>query len=160
LVRDALVVALTLLIGLLLTLWSQALLGMSQLVDWLALIILYWVIALPTRVGLIYTITSGLAFDLMTTAPLGYHALVHVVVCVFGQLISLRMRKMDVFSQCALVFLIVGLAHFVDTFLATLSGFTQAATSPLLTAFVSACMWPVILICLRFLRRSQGMTEW
>lgn len=159
-VRDAAVVTLTLLMGLLLTLWSQALLGVSQLVDWLALIILYWVIALPTRVGLIYTITSGLVLDLMTTATLGYHALVLVVVCVFGQLISLRMRKMDLLSQCGLVFLIVGLAHFVDTLLATLSGFGQVAPSPLLTAFFSACIWPAVLIALRFLRRSQGMTEW
>ena len=158
--RDAVVVAFTLVMGLLLTLWSQALLGLSQVIDWLALIILYWVIALPTRVGLIYTIASGFALDLMTTTPLGYHALVLVVVCVFGQLISLRMRKMDLFSQCALVFLIVGLAHFVDATLATLSGFSQTATSPLLTAFFSACFWPAVLVTLRFLRRSQGMTEW
>lgn len=158
--RDAVVVAFTLVMGLLLTLWLQALVGLSQLVDWLALIILYWVIALPMRVGLIYTIASGFALDLMTTAPLGYHALVLVVVCVFGQMISLRMRKMDLFSQCALVFLIVGLAHFVDATLATFSGFAETATSPLLTAFFSACFWPVVLVALRFLRRSQGMTEW
>lgn len=158
--RDAVVVAFTLVMGLLLTLWSQALVGLSQVVDWLALIILYWVIALPTRVGLIYTIASGFALDLMTTTPLGYHALVLVVVCVFGQLISLRMRKMDLFSQGALVFLIVGLAHFVDATLASLSGFAQTATSPLLTAFFSACFWPAVLVALRFLRRSQGMTEW
>lgn len=158
--RDVVVVTFTLIMGLLLTLWSQALVGLSQLVDWLALIILYWVIALPTRVGLIYSIASGFALDLMTTAPLGYHALVLVVVCVFGQLISLRMRKMDLFSQCALVFLIVGLAHFVDATLANLSGLAQTSTPPLLTALFSALLWPAILVGLRFLRRSQGMTEW
>ena len=42
----------------------------AQLIDWLALILLYWVVALPARVGFSYAVGAGLILDLLNDAPL------------------------------------------------------------------------------------------
>jgi rod shape-determining protein MreD len=159
-IRDALVVLFTLLIAILLSIWTAELSGLPLLIDWVSLVLFYWVVALPTRVGLAYALLTGFTYDVLSASPLGHYALVMSLVCLFGQLICLRFRKMDALSQIALVFMLAGVARFVDVWLASFE--TQAATMtpPLVTALCSALVWPFVMQILRYFRRYHGLTEW
>jgi len=159
-IRVALIVLFTLIIGLLLSIWTAGLSGFPHLIDWVGLILFYWVVALPARVGLSYALLSGFSLDVLSASPLGHYALIMTLICLFGQLICLRFRKMDAVSQVALVFMVAGVARFLDVWLASFESASVAVTPPLLTAFCSALVWPLVMLVLRSFRRYHGLTEW
>ena len=132
----------------------------AQLIDWLALILLYWVVALPARVGFSYAVGAGLILDLLNDAPLGHNAMVFCVIVVCAQLTYLRLRKLDRVSQMAVAFLVIGVAHFVETWLNLAAGYPSNSVSPITTGLLSALVWPAVLSVLRRFRRYHGMTEW
>lgn len=150
----------TFLVGFCLTLWMIDIARVAQLIDWLALILLYWVVALPARVGFSYAVGAGLILDLLNDAPLGHNAMVFCVIVVCAQLTYLRLRKLDMVSQMAVVFLVIGVAHFVETWLNLAAGYPSNSVSPITTGLLSALMWPAVLSVLRRFRRYHGMTEW
>ena len=117
-------------------------------------------VALPARVGFSYAVGAGLVLDLLNNAPLGHNAMVFCVVVVCAQLTYLRLRKLDMLSQIGVVFLVIGVAHFVDTWLNLAAGYESNSVSPIMTGLLSAVMWPVVLSVLRRFRRYHGMTEW
>jgi rod shape-determining protein MreD len=159
-IRDALVVLFTLLIAMLLSIWTADVSGLPLLIDWVGLVLFYWVVALPARVGLMYALIAGVTFDVLSASPLGHYALIMSLVCLFGQLICLRFRKMDTLSQIALVFMLAGVARFVDVWLASFEAQAVTVTPPLLTALCSAVVWPLVMQMLRYFRRYHGLTEW
>ena len=159
-IRDALIVLSTLLVAMLLSIWTAELSGLPLLIDWVGLVLFYWVVALPTRVGLVYALLTGFTYDLLSASPLGHYALIMSLVCLFGLLICLRFRKMDALSQIALVFMLAGVARFADVWLASFETQAVTVTSPLLTALCSALVWPLVMQVLRYFRRYHGLTEW
>lgn len=159
-IRDTLVVLFTLFIAMLLSLWTADLSGLPHLIDWVGLVLFYWVVALPTRVGFSYALLSGFTLDVISASPLGHYALILSLVCLFGQLIYLRFRKMDVLSQIILIFMVAGTARFVDIWLASFETQSTAVTPPLVTALCSALVWPIVMSMLRYFRRYHGLTEW
>lgn len=150
----------TLFMGVLLSVWTGGLFGLPLVIDWVGLILFYWVVALPGRVGLSYALVSGFTLDVLSASPLGHYAMIMIIICMLGQLICLRFRKMDGISQVALVFMVLGLARFVDVWMASFESGSVTLTPPLLTAFCSALMWPVVMRLLRYFRRYHGLTEW
>ena len=159
-IRDSLVVLFTLLIAMLLSIWTTEVSGLPLLIDWVALVLFYWVVALPARVGLTYALLTGFTVDVLSASPFGHYALIMTLVCLFGQLICLRFRKMDILSQITLVFMLAAVARFIDVWLASFETQAVAVTPPLLTALSSALVWPVVMQILRYFRRYHGLTEW
>ncbi len=159
-IRDALVVLFTLLVAMLLSIWTADVSGWPQLIDWVGLVLFYWVVALPARVGVTYALLTGFVFDVLSASPLGHYALIMTLVCLFGQLIYMRFRKLDTLSQIALIFMLTGVARFVDVWLASFETQAVTVTPPLLTALCSALVWPLVMQILRYFRRYHGLTEW
>lgn len=60
--------------------------------DWVALLMLYWVLIAPRRVGLFTPFLTGLALDTLTGALLGQHALALLLVVYLSQRFYLRLR--------------------------------------------------------------------
>ena len=47
--------------------------------DWVAMIVIYWVIALPQRVGMLSAWVTGIAMDILLGSLIGQHALSYVI---------------------------------------------------------------------------------
>lgn len=122
--------------------------------EWVALVLIYWVIALPHRVGIVSAWATGLLLDVVEGVTLGQNALSLSVVAYVGLVLYQRVRMYAGWQQAGIVFVLIGLHQLVNYWVQTL---TQAQVVPsllfLLPALVSALLWPTVLLLLRYCRR-------
>ena len=121
--------------------------------EWLALVLVYWIIALPHRVGIFTGLLLGVMMDVLEGAVLGQNALALVVVASLSLILYQRMRVTNLWQQAAMVFLLVGINQLICQWIQNLQGVAAQTPLFLLPAFTSALLWPVILHVLRGLRR-------
>ncbi|MDE0757416.1 MAG: rod shape-determining protein MreD [Pseudomonadales bacterium] len=121
--------------------------------DWLGLVIVYWTLALPDRIGLLTAFFVGLLADLISGSLLGLHAMGMVMVSSFALAAYQRIRMLAVWQQAILILLILTLVQIVSLLITVqLSGRTFSWLT-FLIPLVSALVWPWIFLGLRALRR-------
>lgn len=123
--------------------------------EWTALALIYWVIALPHRVGLVTALLLGVLVDVLEGATLGQNGLALTVVAALSLTLYQRLRVYNLWQQSAVVFVLVGIHQMICQWVQTLQG--AGATSPmfLLPALSSALLWPFVLHFLRSARRRH-----
>lgn len=121
--------------------------------EWMAMVLVYWLIALPDRFGLGSAWFCGLLLDIVEGAPLGQNALALGVMAYVCLLLYQRLRMFTPWQQAGVVFVLVGMQQLLCNWIQALIGFTSPDLQFLLPAFSSAILWPVVLVILRFLRR-------
>lgn len=117
------------------------------------LVLLYWVLALPHRVGVFTAAIVGLWVDLVDGSPLGALAIGSVAAALFVQVIYQRMRQFNLVKQSLIAAALVALALVIENWLQTAVGLPPQGPAYLLSALVSVPFWPVIRRFLRSLRR-------
>lgn len=126
--------------------------------EWMVLTLIYWVIALPHRVGLIIAWILGLMMDVLLGDLLGQHGLAFVVVAYVAQSLYQRLRMFTVWQQSGIVFAIVGLNQLINFWVENIAGIAEWSLWYLLPSVVSALLWPWIYLVLRYLRRVFDVT--
>ncbi|MFV0477175.1 MAG: rod shape-determining protein MreD [Parahaliea sp.] len=121
--------------------------------EWMALVLIYWCIALPHRVGVVVAIIAGIAMDLLEGALLGQNTFALAVVALLSVSLYQRLRVFSLWQQSAIVFLLIGVHQLVCQWVQTIEGVGTGTLLVLLPAASSALLWPVILHILRTLRR-------
>ena len=121
--------------------------------DWVAIVVLYWVIAVPQQVGMTTAWVAGLLVDSVTGNLLGQHALGLVIVAFTGLTLYERLRMFSMLQQAFIVFVTVSIAQLIDLLVEIMTrdaAFTLWVFGP---AVVSALLWPVAFDVLRAIRR-------
>ena len=126
--------------------------------EWVALILIYWAIALPHRVGILTALVLGILLDTLEGAVLGQNAFSLVVVAVLCQTLYQRLRVFSVLQQAGTVFVVIGINQLVCQWVQNLEGVGSPSLLFLLPAVSSALLWPVVLHVLRSLRRHYWVT--
>ncbi len=126
--------------------------------EWLALVLIYWVIALPHRVGMLSALVLGVMLDALEGAVLGQNAFSLVVVALLCLILYQRLRVFSVLQQAGTVFVLVGINQLVCQWVQNLEGVGSPSMVFLLPAVSSALLWPVVLQVLRRLRRHYGVS--
>jgi rod shape-determining protein MreD len=121
--------------------------------DWVALVLIYWVIALPQRFGIMLSFLVGLLLDVLEGAMLGQHALSLSVTAYLGLVLYQRLRLFNMWQQAAVVFVMIGTNQLVGLWLQNLAGLAPRGALFLMPVIVSALLWPGVMSLLRFLRR-------
>lgn len=121
--------------------------------EWVVLVLIYWVIALPHRVGLITALLLGLMLDLVEGAVMGQNAFALVVVALLSVLLYQRLRVFSLAQQAGVVFVLAGINQMICQWVQNLEGAGASNLMFLLPAFSSALLWPFVLHLLRGLRR-------
>ncbi|NNC54811.1 MAG: rod shape-determining protein MreD [Pseudomonadales bacterium] len=121
--------------------------------EFLALLVVYWVMMAPFRVGMVYAFCMGLLIDLFAATPLGQQALGLTVIAYLVFLIHQRMRMFSVLQQSVLVFALLGLYQLLKFWIYGLSGGAYASPALLLPALSSAICWPFVRLFMDRLRR-------
>jgi rod shape-determining protein MreD len=121
--------------------------------EWPALVLIYWTIALPHRVGLLSALAVGIGLDVLEGAVLGQNALSLMILSILSLALYQRLRMFNVLQQAGTVFILVGINQLICQWILNLQGAGIPSLLFLLPAFSSALMWPVVLQCLRSLRR-------
>jgi len=121
---------------------------------WVALVVLYWVLALPAQVGVVLSWVSGLLLDIVVNAPLGQNALALAVLAYITLLLYQRLRMFTRWQQAAVIFVLIGVNQMLGHWVQNLTGTASPNLLFLLPALVSALIWPAVFSLLRFLRRN------
>lgn len=122
--------------------------------EWVILVLIYWVMAMPHRVGILWAWCIGLIVDVLHGQIIGQSGLILVIVTFFMQHLYQRLRMYLMWQQACVVFLLVGMSEFIKYLIQTaIAGHTPASMMYLLSAFVSALLWPCVFLLLRAMRR-------
>ncbi|NLY59276.1 MAG: rod shape-determining protein MreD [Gammaproteobacteria bacterium] len=120
---------------------------------WLAMVVAYWVMALPHRVGLLTAWVAGLATDVLFGELFGQNALVLVMVAWLVLLLYQRIRRFPLWQQSLVMLPVLGIAQMVSLWLSSLVGNRPPTLLYLLPALVSTVLWPWMFTVLRLIRR-------
>ena len=126
--------------------------------EWVALVLIYWTIALPHRVGILTGLVLAILLDTLDGGALGQNAFVLVVVALFSLTLYQRLRVFSVLQQAGTVFVLVGINQLVCQWVQNLEGVGSPELLFLLPAVSSALLWPFVLHILRRLRRHYMVT--
>lgn len=121
--------------------------------EWIAMVLIYWVIATPHRNWIAVAWSCGLIVDVLRGSLLGQHALSLIVVAYIGTSLYQRMRMFSVWQQGIIVFAIVGLSQLITYWIDSISGSGTWSLLYLLPSVVSALLWPSVYASLRAVRR-------
>jgi len=152
-----LVIPLSLLIGLMLLIlplpdWAQI-----YRPDWVALILIYWSMALPKRIGIWFAFFIGLLVDVTQSTLLGQHSLALVIIIFINLNVYQRVRVLSLPRQALYVMLLLIINQLV---LVLIEGMLQRNTP--LMAFIGPpltgmLIWPWLFILLRDIRRKAHL---
>ena len=120
---------------------------------WLALVLVYWALALPERVGVGAGWFAGLLHDAMVGTLLGQHALGLALVAFFTVKLHLRLRVIPLWQQGVSVLVLVLLERGLTLWIQGILGVPGEWHQALWPALVSALLWPWVFVLLRDLRR-------
>lgn len=120
--------------------------------EWVTLVVIYWVMALPHRFSVGKAWLAGLFMDALMGTLLGLHALVLAVIAYLTLLLHNRVRMFPRWQQALSIFLLTGLSLLLFLWLRNIVQVTPKPWTYWLPALTSACVWPAIYHFLRFLR--------
>ena len=126
--------------------------------DWVAMVLVYWVIALPHRVGISMAWLVGIAVDVLLGSPMGQHALSYVLIAYVVASLYQRVRMFSVWQQASILFVLLWLNQLVEFWIESIVSVTDWSFWYLLPAVSGAFLWPSVFLILRYLRRRTGMT--
>ena len=148
------VIVLTFVIALLLTViplpdWARYLRP-----DWVGLVLIYWCMALPDRVGVTTGWFAGLLVDMLTGSLLGQHALSLTVVAYVTLKFHLRLRLVPVWQQSLTVLVLLILHQLLALWISRLIGRPGVPLYFWAPSLIGMMLWPVVHGLLRGMRRS------
>ncbi|WP_425356751.1 rod shape-determining protein MreD [Vreelandella populi] len=156
--RGTLLIWLSLLLALCLQVMPLADVWLIWRPDWLGLILIYWCVATPQRVGVLHGFVLGILLDLIEGSPLGLNALTLSLLAFLSALVYQRMRAYSLFQQAILVFVLLGIIQLIEQWLRTLMGPFSIYLAFLLPSFIGALLWPWLFTMLQVLRRRLGIS--
>lgn len=150
------VIVLTVLVG-----WALALLPMPEWAapfrpEWTLIVLVYWAMALPSRVSIGWCWLAGLGLDVLMGTLLGQHALALALVGWVVARMHLQVRVYPEWQQALVLVALVGMYEFVLFWTDGISGSrSEVRWGPVLT---TALLWPWALVLLRRVRRRFSVT--
>lgn len=112
--------------------------------EWVAMVVIYWVIKSPAKVGVVVAWSSGLVLDILEGNLLGVNALSLAVVAYLVLTMHQRIKLFPLIQQSFTVFLVVGIHLMIGHFIRNLVSDSVSGMAYLIPAFSSAVVWPVL----------------
>jgi rod shape-determining protein MreD len=125
---------------------------------WVTLVLIYWCLSVPHRVGVVVGWTVGLLLDALTGTLLGQHGLGLALVAFLTLRLHLRLRVLPLWQQGATVFLLVLLDRAFSLWVTGIQGMATEAVSIWAPAATSTLLWPWLFVVLRDVRRRYPLS--
>jgi rod shape-determining protein MreD len=125
-------------------LWGRA----AWMPDLLALVLVFWSIHQPLRVGMGLAFLLGLCMDVHQAALLGQHALAYTVLSFLAIAIHRRLLWFSVPSQALQVLPLFAAAHSIELLVRMVAGASFPGFLMFAAPLIEALLWPVVSIIL------------
>lgn len=116
--------------------------------QWLALVLIYWCLMAPERVGITSAWTGGLLLDAMTGNLLGAHALSLSLVAFITLNIYQRTRIFTLWQQSLVVLALITLEHLIQFWIIGVSRETTPGIEYWLPPVIGLLIWPWLFIAM------------
>jgi rod shape-determining protein MreD len=116
--------------------------------DVLAVVIVFWSVHQPLRIGVVAAFLFGLAVDVHQTSLLGQHALAYTALSYFAITIHRRLLWFKVPSQAVQVLPLFFASHAIELAIRLLAGGSFPGVTVILAPVIEAALWPVVSVLL------------
>lgn len=122
--------------------------------DWVLLVLIYWNMATPEKLGVFNAWILGLFVDVLTGRLLGLHALVYALISYACLKFHKRLRQYPVAQQSLYVFFFLLFSQMLIFWIERIQSNIEMALSFWLPVLVGTLVWPLVYSALRFIRLS------
>lgn len=136
-------IALTVVLGLLLNM-LLGLVGWRWLPDVLAIVVVFWNVYQPRRVGVVLAFVLGLALDVHESALLGQNALSYVVLSSLAMVVQRRLLWFPLREQTLQIVPLFLVASLIEWAIRLIVHDVWPHWSQLLVPFIQAALWPLV----------------
>ena len=126
--------------------------------EWLAMVLIYWCMAVPNRVGVSIGWLVGLMLDVSRDALLGQYALAFALIAFLTLHLHQRLRNFPIWQQALSVGVLITLESLIVLWIKGLTGQSPGIWKMLVPAFSSLLFWPLIYLLLRNMRRAYQIS--
>ncbi len=125
--------------------------------EWVAMVLIYWCMAMPSRVGIWTGWMLGLVLDVLQGGLLGQHSIGLALVAFITLSLHQRLRVSPLLQQALAVALMLVLYRLLWLWIGVVTGQQAAQVMVWLPALSSMLLWPWLFILLRDLRRRASV---
>ncbi len=125
--------------------------------DWVLLVLFYWCLAVPDRVGVGLGWLAGLALDILYYALLGQHAMAKAFVAFVAIVEYRHIRLYALWEQCIVVLLVASVDIGITVWIYYVTSDIEIQLVYWQSALTSCLLWPVVYTLLRLLRHRTGI---
>lgn len=126
--------------------------------DWVALVLIYWSMALPKRVGLWFAFITGLIVDVTQGTLLGQHSLGLLIIIFVNLNVHQRIRVMSLANQALYVLLLLLINQLVVVWIEGMMQRQPPVMAYFGPALTGMAIWPWVFIVLRDIRRKAQLS--
>ena len=116
--------------------------------DVLALVIVFWSVHQPTRIGIGAAFVFGIFMDVHQSAMLGQHALSYTMLGFLAIMAHRRLLWYPVLSQAVQVLPLFALSHLVELVIRMIGGGVFPGWTLMIAPVVEAALWPLVSVLL------------
>ena len=112
--------------------------------DFVALVLVFWSIHQPNRIGMGSAFFMGLLVDVHQSAMLGQHALAYTLLSFMALIVHRRLVWYSVFSQAIQILPMFAIAHALELLVRTIAGGIFPGYAIALGPLIEAALWPIV----------------
>jgi len=121
--------------------------------EFVTVVLIYWCIALPNRVGVGIGWTVGLVMDVLTDSLLGQHALTLALIAFLAMKLHQRIRVFPIWQQALTIFVLMSFQATITLWIKGLLNEAPELWLFMLPAISTALFWPLGYLLMRQVRR-------
>jgi rod shape-determining protein MreD len=122
--------------------------------DWVTLVLIYWAMAIPTRVGVTIAWFAGLLLDVSYGTLMGQHAIGMVLVIYVIHIQHQRLRVASLMQQAIVIFFLLLVKQLLALWVDGMLGRAPDSWLYFMPALTSTLLWPWTYLILRDLHRK------
>lgn len=126
--------------------------------EWVIMVLVYWVMALPQRIGVGIAWILGLLLDVVRDALLGQYAITLALIAFIVINLHQRMRVFPIWQQALAVALLVILQYILVFWIKGMTGELPSFWKMLLPAVSTLVFWTPVYLVLRQIRRRYQLS--
>lgn len=126
--------------------------------DWVLVVLLYWCLALPARVNVVYAWFVGIVIDVLLGSTLGVHAAAMAISAFIITGNHQKIRNFSVWQQAMIIGVISALYHLIVFWVQHFLTDVIFLISYLFPALTTIILWPWAFLLLRKVRRHFKIT--
>ncbi len=127
--------------------------------EWVTMVLIYWAMAQPSRVGVTMAWFAGLLLDVSYGTLIGQNAVGMVLVIYVIHLQHQRLRVASLLQQAIVIFFLLLLKQLLSLWVDGMLGRAPASWYYFMPTITSALLWPWTYLILRDLRRKFGVEK-